>query len=167
MEEYNVDTGQKVLSGVVMDSVVDNLITQQDKLQKQVEEKDEIIKRLRKEIMDGKKPKEQRLWVKVYKDTDISNLSLNDRGVLLSLCQLVDKNSVNKDGYLTDKKTGGIVTTWTEIGRNIGIGDISHSSDNCKTLIDKGILIVEPLNETSKKKRFRLNPYYVTVGKGG
>ncbi len=91
---------------------------------------------------------------------------MNDRGVLLSLSQLVDKNSVNKDGYLTDRQTGGIITTWAGIGKNIGIRDISHSSDTCKTLVDKGILIVEPLNETSKRNRFKLNPYYVAVGKG-
>ena len=89
-------------------------------------------------------------------------MSFRDRGILFSLCQLVDKN---KGNYLIDKQTGGIITTWAGIGRNIGINDIAHTSDICRTLVEKEILIVESIPGTTRGKRFKLNPSYVTVGR--
>ena len=104
MEENNEE--QKILSGVVMDGVVDSLLTDIGELKKELEDEKEKNKKLTKEILEIKKPKSTRFWVKVYKDTDVSFLSFRDRGILFSLCQLVGNN---KGGYLEDRKTGGII----------------------------------------------------------
>lgn len=153
---------EKVISGDTLDGVIDNHLTTIDELRKEREEQAREIKRLRKENIEAKRPKTGRLWVKVYKDTDISFLSFRDRGILFSLCQLVDKN---KGNYLIDRETGGIITTWAGIGENIGIKDTAHANDICKTLIEKEILIAEPITGTKRGKRFKLNPYYVAVGR--
>ncbi len=155
-----------------------------------IEEKNRIIKNQRQEILEMKKPTCKRFWVKVYKDTDVSFLSFRDRGILLSLCQLVGNN---KGGYLEDRKTGGIVETWAQLGENIGIKDNSHTADTCKALVDKGILIVENITGYAlkqdeeynafkkmyeknhskglhpdnfiKKRHFRLNQDYISIGR--
>ena len=133
--------------------------------------------------MELKKPKSTKFWVKVYKDTDVSFLSFRDRGILFSLCQLVGNN---KGGYLEDKTTGGLIETWSQLGRNIGIRDNAHTSSYCKKLVDREILIVENLNidkefykdlnhyfrrdkrrveNTIDKRRFRIKDKYVSIGK--
>lgn len=141
MEENNEE--QKILSGVVMDGVVDGLLTDKDKLTKELEDEKENNKKLIKEIMELKKPKSTKFWVKVYKDSDLSFLSFRDKGILFSLCQLIGKN---KGGYLEDRNTGGIIETWSQLGRNIGIKDDAHTRNACKRLEDKGILIVEHIS---------------------
>lgn len=197
MEENNVINVEVAeISRINMDGIVDNHLTTIDELRasneekdKTIEEKDKTIRKLTKEIMDLKKPVEARFWVKVYKDSDISFLSFHDRGILFSLCQLVGKN---KGSYLEDKKTGGIIETWAQLGKNIGIGDYSHTAECCKRLVDKGILIVEPINDTLngvvngheitdyfynknhkqcnnkehyiRGRHFRLNPSHVSIG---
>lgn len=188
MEENNEE--QKILSGVVMDGVVDGLLTDKGKLTKELEDEKEKNKKLIKEIMEMKKPKSTRFWVKVYKDTDVSFLSFRDRGILFSLCQLVGNN---KEGYLEDKKTGGLIETWALLGENIGIKDNSHTAEKCKALVDKGILIVESIgghdlkydgmhnafkemyeknhakslhpDNFIKKRHFRLNQDYISIGR--
>ncbi|MEE3396262.1 MAG: hypothetical protein VZR04_02845, partial [Succiniclasticum sp.] len=67
MEENNEE--QKILSGVVMDGVVDSLLTDIGELKKELEDEKEKNKKLTKEILEIKKPKSTRFWVKVYKDT--------------------------------------------------------------------------------------------------
>ncbi len=156
------DSDQEIIRGTTLDAIFDNLTTSNDELRRQIEEKDKTIKRLRKENIEIKKPKSKRLWVKVFKDTDISFLSFHDKGILLSLCQLVDKN---KGNYLVDRQTGGIITTWAGLGKNIGLRDMTHAGETCRTLVDKGILIVEQIPEALKVKRFKLNPYYVDIGR--
>ena len=161
MEENNEE--QKILSGVVMDGVVDSLLTDIGELKNELEDEKEKNKKLTKEILEIKKPKSTRFWVKVYKDTDVSFLSFRDRGILFSLCQLVGNN---KGGYLEDRKTGGIIGTWALLGKNIGIGDYTHTADKCKKLVERGILIVEPINDKRHIRGgyFRLNPSYVSIG---
>lgn len=186
MEENEV----RILKAETMDGVIDKLITDNEEKDRAIEEKDKTIKKQIREIMELKKPKSTRFWVKVYKDTDISFLSFRDRGILFSLCQLVGKN---KDGYLEDKRTGGLIETWAQLGKNIGIKDNAHTADKCKKLVDKGILIVEDMdgrdfnknegyNEWKeaysknkarglcidsmiKKRHFKLNRETVSVGK--
>ncbi len=188
MEENNEE--QKILSGVVMDGVVDSLLTDKGKLTKELEDEKENKKKLIKEIMELKKPKSTKFWVKVYKDTDVSFLSFRDRGILFSLCQLVGNN---KGGYLEDKKTGGLIETWAQLGGNIGIKDNAHTAKKCEKLVDKGILIVEDMDGRDfnkdenynvlkeeysknkargrcidsmiKKRHFKLNKEIVSVGK--
>ena len=171
------------ISRINMDGIIDNQLSV-------IEEKDRIIKKQRQEILEMKKPKSTRFWVKVYKDTDVSLLSFRDRGILFSLCQLVGNN---KEGYLEDKKTGGLIETWALLGENIGINDNSHTAEKCKALVDKGILIVESIgghdlkydgrhnafkemyekNHTKslhpdnfiKKRHFRLNQDYISIGR--
>lgn len=182
MEENNEE--QKILSGVVMDGVVDGLLTDIGKLTKELEDEKENNKKLIKEIMELKKPKSTKFWVKVYKDIDVSFLSFRDRGILFSLCQLVGKN---KGGYLEDKTTGGLIETWSQLGRNIGIKDDAHTRKTCKELEENGVLIVEHLRNGSiedndslehhfrrdkrraanqfDKRHFRINEKFVSIGK--
>ena len=156
MEENNVIEVAEI-KRENFDGVLDVLMTERDGLRADNEEKDRLIKKQRQEILDLKKPKEARFWVKVYKDSDLSFLSFRDRGVLFSLCQLVGKN---KGGYLEDRNTGGIIETWSQLGRNIGIKDDKHTRKICKRLEDNEILIVEHVNSS-----FRLNQKYVSIGK--
>lgn len=165
------------------DGLVDNHLTTIDELREEITEKDKIIKKQKQEIIQMKKPKTGRFWVKVYKDTDLSELSFRDKGILLSLCQLVGKN---KGGYLEDRNTGGLIETWSQLGRNIGIKDNAHTASYCKKLVDREILIVENLNIDKEeyeylkhyfrrdkrkgenlidKRHFRINDKYVSVGK--
>lgn len=127
------------------DGVIDSLMTDRDELRKQLEEKDKQNKKLIQENMNLKKPKEARFWVKVYKDSDLSFLSFRDKGILFSLCQLIGKN---KGGYLEDRNTGGIIETWSQLGRNIGIKDDAHTRNACKKLEENGILVVEHLSDS-------------------
>ena len=170
------------ISRINMDGIIDNQLSA-------IEEKNRIIKRQRQEIMEMKKPKSTRFWVKVYKDTDVSFLSFRDRGILFSLCQLVGNN---KGGYLEDKYTGGLIETWSQLGRNIGIKDKAHTASYCKKLVDRKILIVEGFNTDNgkvwgqeeyedfkhffrrdkrrvenmiDKRHFRINQQYSSIGK--
>jgi hypothetical protein len=93
MEENEV----RILKAETMDGVIDKLITDNEEKDRTIEEKDKTIKKQIREIMELKKPKSTRFWVKVYKDTDISFLSFRDRGILFSLCQLVGKNAINEE----------------------------------------------------------------------
>lgn len=160
-----------------LDGVLDVLLTERDESRKQ-------IKSLRRENMGLKKPRSIRFWVKVYKDTDLSFLSFRDKGILFSLCQLVGKN---KGGYLEDRNTGGIIETWSQLGRNIGIKDDAHTRNACKKLEENGVLIVEHLRNGSiedndslehhfrrdkrraanqvDKRHFRINEKFVSIGK--
>lgn len=182
MEENNEE--QKILSCVVMDGVIDNHLTTIDELRKEKEEQAREIKRLRKENIEAKRPKTGRFWVKVYKDSDLSFLSFRDKGILFSLCQLIGKN---KGGYLEDKTTGGLIETWSQLGRNIGIKDDAHTRKTCKELEENGVLIVEHLRNGSiedndslehhfrrdkrraanqvDKRHFRINEKFVSIGK--
>ena len=186
MEENNVIAVAE-LSRENFDGVVDNQLTTIDELRADNEEKDKVIKKQRQEILDLKKPKEARFWVKVYKDSDLSFLSFRDKGILFSLCQLIGRN---KGGYLEDRNTGGIIETWSQLGRNIGNKDKEHTADKCKMLVDKGILIVENYTVTGDKidedeyedlknyfndkrrvenmidkRHFRINEKFVSIGK--
>ncbi len=182
MEEYPENEVAEI-SRINMDGIIDNQLST-------IEEKDRIIKNQRRELLEMKKPTSKRFWVKVYKDSDISFLSFRNRGILFSLCQLVGKN---KGGYLEDKETGGIIETWAQLGKNIGIKDTAHTSTYCKKLVDSGVLIVERISDCNvsddkvykvlkevyeknhsrglhpdnaiKKRHFRLNPQYVSIGK--
>lgn len=151
---------EKVISGETLDGVIDNHLTTIDELRKEREEQEREIKRLRKENIEAKRPKTGRLWVKVYKDTDMSFLSFRDRGILFSLCQLVDKN---KGDYLIDRQTGGIIETWAQLGINIGIKDNAHTAEKCKKLIDKGILIVENLKDYGMIQDPKLYDYFMKL----
>ena len=166
------------------DGVVDNQLTTIDKLRADNEEKDKVIKKQRQEILNLKKPRSTRFWVKVYKDTDLSFLSFRDKGILFSLCQLIGRN---KGGYLEDRNTGGIIETWSQLGRNIGIKDDAHTRNACKKLEENGVLIVEHLRNGSiedndslehhfrrdkrrtanqvDKRHFRINEKFVSIGK--
>ncbi|MDY6290079.1 MAG: hypothetical protein SPL86_01180 [Succiniclasticum sp.] len=166
------------------DGVVDNQLTTIDKLRADNEEKDKVIKKQRQEILNLKKPRSIRFWVKVYKDTDLSFLSFRDKGILFSLCQLIGRN---KGGYLEDRNTGGIIETWSQLGRNIGIKDDAHTRNACKKLEENGVLIVEHLRNGSiedndslehhfrrdkrraanqvDKRHFRINEKFISIGK--
>ena len=144
MEENNVIEVAEI-SRENFDGVIDSLMTDRDELRKQLEEKDKQNKKLIQENMNLKKPKEARFWVKVYKDSDLSFLSFRDKGILFSLCQLIGKN---KGGYLEDRNTGGIIETWSQLGRNIGIKDDAHTRNACKKLEENGILVVEHLSDS-------------------
>lgn len=180
MEENEV----RILKAETLDGVVHNHLTTIDGLREQNQEKDETIKRQRQEILELKKPKSTRFWVKVYKDTDLSCLSFRDRGILFSLCQLVGQN---KGGYLEDKTTGGLIETWSQLGRNIGIKDDAHTRNACKKLEENGILVVEHLRNGSiedndffehyfrrdkrraavlvEKRHFRIDNQYCSIGR--
>ena len=153
MEENEV----RILKAETLDGVVDNHLTIIDELREQNQEKDETIKRQRREILELKNPKSTRFWVKVYKDTDLSCLSFRDRGILFSLCQLVGQN---KGGYLEDKTTGGLIETWSQLGRNIGIKDDAHTRNACKKLEENGILVVEHLRNGSIEDNDSLEHYF-------
>ena len=166
------------------DGVIDSLMTDRDELRKQLEEKDKQNKKLIQENMNLKKPKEARFWVKVYKDSDLSFLSFRNKGILFSLCQLIGKN---KGGYLEDRNTGGIIETWSQLGRNIGIKDDAHTRNACKKLEENGILVVEHLSNDSirdndffehyfrrdkrraavlvDKRHFRIDKKYCSIGR--
>lgn len=144
MEENNVIEVAEI-SRENFDGVIDSLMTDRDELRKQLEEKDKQNKKLIQENMNLKKPKEARFWVKVYKDSDLSFLSFRNKGILFSLCQLIGKN---KGGYLEDRNTGGIIETWSQLGRNIGIKDDAHTRNACKKLEENGILVVEHLSDS-------------------
>lgn len=186
MEENNVIEVAEI-SRENFDGVIDSLMTERDDLRADNEEKDRLIKKQRQEILDLKKPKEARFWVKVYKDSDLSFLSFRDKGILFSLCQLIGKN---KGGYLEDRNTGGIIETWSQLGRNIGIKDDAHTRNACKRLEDKGILIVEHISNERlmsselnyqhehlfrrdkrraanlvDKRRFRIDKKYCSIGR--
>ena len=186
MEENNVIEVAEI-SRENFDGVIDSLMTDRDELRKQLEEKDKQNKKLIQENMNLKKPKEARFWVKVYKDSDLSFLSFRDKGILFSLCQLIGKN---KGGYLEDRNTGGIIETWSQLGRNIGIKDDAHTRNACKRLEDKGILIVEHISNERlmsselnyqhehlfrrdkrraavlvDKRHFRINNQYCSIGR--
>ena len=183
MKENNVIEVAEI-SRANFDGVVDNQLTTIDELRADNEEKDKVIKKQRQEILDLKKPKEARFWVKVYKDSDLSFLSFRDKGILFSLCQLIGRN---KGGYLEDRKTGGIIETWAQLGRNIGIKDDAHTRNACKKLEENGILVVEHLSNgfikdndslehyfrrdkrraanLVEKRHFRINKKYCSIGR--
>lgn len=150
---------EKVISGETLDGVIDNHLTTIDELRKEREEQEREIKRLRKENFEAKRPKTGRFWVKVYKDSDLSFLSFRDKGILFSLCQLIGKN---KGGYLEDRNTGGIIETWSQLGRNIGIKDDAHTRNACKKLEENGILVVEHLSDSffMDNERNAFNEHY-------
>lgn len=95
---------------------------------KESDNKDKRIKALEKRLFEAEQGgKVKRPFTKVFIDTGyelLDTLSLRDRGLLYSLAVLASPK-----GYLQDRASGCQITTWRQLGKNIGIKDVGHTRD--------------------------------------
>ncbi|MCI2109384.1 MAG: hypothetical protein LKJ99_00190 [Acidaminococcaceae bacterium] len=142
----NLEQGQETIE--VKKETLEEQIIRKDK---ESDNKDKRIKSLEKEVMTLKQGgKTVRPFTKVFIDTGVElldTLSLRDRGLLYSLAVLASPK-----GYLQDKETGCQITSWRQLGKNVGIKDVGHARN----------MFLDFLSMEIMTEDFKLNSKYLS-----